>query len=383
MVGPIRLHGLCETKRILLLAIFIPFSLAPFGANHVLQAQGIGLELHNTLMPASGGMGGASLARPQDLQSALAGNPATLARFRGTQFSTGASWLEPTFNLQHDGGILPGIGAFSAKSESEGNLIGGFAVAQDLRAIDIPATIGAGLFASAGAGLNFNDVPQSNGTADVFSVLQLGSTAALDLTDRLSAGASIMLGTGSLYGPFVGVSSSAYDYALRGSLGLNYDLGCRSTFGVYYQTEQSYNFDNAIRLQLPGGGFGVFQDIDLELPRNIGIGYANESLMDGRLLLAVDVLYKNWSDTDLFGALYDNQWAFLLGTQYAMNDRIRLRLGYVYAENIMLANPGNSAGGITPPGAQAAIQYIQAQFPAMNQHRFFRRIRCPRRDARH
>ncbi len=41
-------------------------------------AQGFGVELHNTLMPASGGMGGVSIASPQDLPSALHGNPATL-----------------------------------------------------------------------------------------------------------------------------------------------------------------------------------------------------------------------------------------------------------------------------------------------------------------
>ncbi len=33
--------------------------------------QSFGIELHNTMMPASGGMAGASLARPQDVQSAM------------------------------------------------------------------------------------------------------------------------------------------------------------------------------------------------------------------------------------------------------------------------------------------------------------------------
>ena len=46
----------------------------------VAWTQSFGVELRNTLMPASGGMGGASMARPQDVQSAVNGNPATLAR---------------------------------------------------------------------------------------------------------------------------------------------------------------------------------------------------------------------------------------------------------------------------------------------------------------
>jgi hypothetical protein len=45
--------------------------------------QTFGLELHNNAMPASGGMGGASVSRPQDIQSAIAGNPATLRQFKG------------------------------------------------------------------------------------------------------------------------------------------------------------------------------------------------------------------------------------------------------------------------------------------------------------
>ena len=61
------------------------------------SAQSFGVELHNTLMPASGAMGGASLAQPQDLVSALNGNPATLTQFQGTQFTFSGSWAEPTF----------------------------------------------------------------------------------------------------------------------------------------------------------------------------------------------------------------------------------------------------------------------------------------------
>ncbi len=55
-------------------------------------AQSFGTELQNTMMPASGGMGGVSIARPQDLTSALNANPASLRQFRGTQVSFGGGW---------------------------------------------------------------------------------------------------------------------------------------------------------------------------------------------------------------------------------------------------------------------------------------------------
>ena len=49
--------------------------------------QTFGIEPHNTLMPASGAMGGVSIARPQDLTSAINANPAALTQFKGTQFT--------------------------------------------------------------------------------------------------------------------------------------------------------------------------------------------------------------------------------------------------------------------------------------------------------
>ena len=52
-----------------------------------------------------------------------------------------------------------------------------------------------------------------------------------------------------------------------------------------------------------------------------------------------------------------------------MTRKIRLRLGYAYAENIMLDLPSTDVGGVLPPDALLGVQYIQAQFPAINEHR--------------
>ena len=58
--------------------------------------QSFGIELHNTVTPAAGAMGGVCLARPQGVMSAVNGNPATLTQFEGTQFMVGGAWSEPT-----------------------------------------------------------------------------------------------------------------------------------------------------------------------------------------------------------------------------------------------------------------------------------------------
>jgi long-chain fatty acid transport protein len=79
---------------------FFVFTLAVLtGSASSAFGQSFGVELHNTLMPASGGMGGVSIARPQDLTSAMNANPGSLTQFRGTQFAFGGGWAEPTFNL--------------------------------------------------------------------------------------------------------------------------------------------------------------------------------------------------------------------------------------------------------------------------------------------
>src|SRR5262245_1666405 len=77
--------------------------LVAFGAlalSRSAAAQSFGVELNNTLMPASGAMAGASIALPQDLTSGLNANPATLTQFQGTQFLFGGAWAEPTFNVE-------------------------------------------------------------------------------------------------------------------------------------------------------------------------------------------------------------------------------------------------------------------------------------------
>src|SRR5262249_40679361 len=81
------------------------------------QAQSFGVDLRNTLMPASGGMAGTSIAAPQDLVSAVNANAAALTQYHGTQFTLGGAFVGSTFNLEQTV-AAPAIGVdpFSAKS---------------------------------------------------------------------------------------------------------------------------------------------------------------------------------------------------------------------------------------------------------------------------
>ena len=90
--------------------------------------------------------------------------------------------------------------------------------------------------------------------------------------------------------------------------------------------------------------------------------------MNGRLLLAADLIYKNWDDTDFFGAIYEDQWALSFGSQYRLNQRIRLRIGYAYNEDPTRDTVPGDIGGI-PLGDIPTVQYIQGEFAAITQHR--------------
>jgi long-chain fatty acid transport protein len=96
---------------------------------------------------------------------------------------------------------------------------------------------------------------------------------------------------------------------------------------------------------------------------------ANSSLFDGRLLVALDAIYLMWDTADFWKSIYRNQWIMQLGGQYELNDRVKLRAGYVLAENPIDDNVGTTVGGVPVPGGVPAVKYTQAQFGVINENR--------------
>lgn len=332
----------------------------------VAKAQTFGIELHNNLMPASGGMAGASLSRPQDLQSAINGNPATLRQFQGTQFSFGGAWADANYNVsQADPLPLLGVTPFNAKSDTPGALLGNIGLTQDMDLFGLPATLGMGLMSNAGAGVDFREVTASNGTSAQYLALDMVAGAGLDLTEQLSLGASFAIGTSYLDGPFVDLGGMTPAYGVRGSVGVNYQLSPATSLGAYWQSKKNFDFKNAALI----GSGSTPVDVAFDHPMNVGVGIANSSLLDGRLLLAVDAIYKVHSEADFLKAIYKDQWAVQIGSQFAATERVRLRLGYAYNENPMKGAQPVSIGGVTLPDGVPAVRYVQGQFAAITQHR--------------
>jgi long-chain fatty acid transport protein len=332
-------------------------------------AQTFGVELNNNVMPASGGMGGVSIARPQDFLSGINGNTATLTQFKGTQFTFSGAWAEATFNQTQTANIpvigQPIVTPFSAKNSAPGSAVANIGVTQELSELGLPATIGIGFVTTSGALTNYTHVPESGGTGTGLFVFNLPVSLGVDLTDRWSVGTSVALGIGIYDAPFVGVSNMVMDYGLRASFGTNYQLNDCNSIGGYYQTKQNFDFQNGFIIN-PGLGQIPF-DVAVDMPENLGFGIANTALMDGRLLLGADLLYKLWENTDTFGVLYENQFALQLGTQYSIG-RYRLRSGYTWAQDPINDSPGPNIGGVVQPDIRA-IRHVQGLLAVTSEHR--------------
>lgn len=329
-------------------------------------AQTYGIDFRNTLMPASGGMAGTSVAAPQDFISAINGNAAALTQFEGTHFTIGGAFAGPTARLsQADPIPLLGVDPFSEKSSTPGAIVPAIGVSQELDGLALPTTVGLAVLGAAGGGASYAQDPASNGTSSYLLFLEFAPSVAVELTERLSVGATMFIGDGYVSGPFVGVSSMTNAYALRAGVGIDYRLGDASRIGAYYLSTQAFRFPNEAILLNQARAI----DVDMGLPQTVGLGVSNESLMDGRLLLAADALFLDWESAALFGTIYRPQWVMQLGAQYRATDALTLRAGYALAENPIDPNVGTSLGPVPVPGGIQAVKYLQSQFAIVNRHR--------------
>lgn len=326
--------------------------------------QGYGTDTQNVLTPAAGGMAGVSVALPQDGPAAVFGNPATLGQFKGTQFTLGGAWVEgyPTVTRH---GFLDPEENFSVTSRAEGFVIPQITVTQDLRERGLPGTLGLGLAGTSGLGAEYRGKAPAGSFINDFSaeylVLGLNAGAGFEITERLSAGATLTLGTGFQQLGLVPNSAMVHDYALRGTFGIDYLLSSVNTVGAFYQTKEGFTYPDAILIN------DTYRDVRLDQPETIGLGIANRGLMDGDLLLAADVYYKLWEDAAGFGDLFVNQWAFALGAQLTQG-RLKYRAGYSYNTNPINHDVGESFSGL--PLLQDRLYVLQASETAViNQHR--------------
>ncbi len=353
------------------LAIGLLASLAISGTAY---AGPYGYDLHNVLAPRSGGMAGTSIARPLDNVSAIFGNPAALTDWTGTEFTFGATYYKPEVRLDHYGGFgLPtlagnvpqaSIDVFGAGESTaapgtaitnqffddavngnEGYIVPQVGVTQDLRPLGLPAVLGAGLTAVSGIGVEFRHVEETLGLGAEFIVLGANFSLGWELNEQVSIGGAATVTYAYLDLGLAATSGVTHDTGMRGTLGITYDDIVPGTrLGLFYMTELQHVFDDIIAVPdfdvpRPGNleGYGEvgkvrYASIPIEEPRTIGIGISNETFMDGNLLIAADVMWKNWEEADFWGDVYEDQMVYSIGAEMKMGNW-RFRGGYGYADD--------------------------------------------------
>lgn len=325
----------------------------------IVRAGPYGYDLHNVLAPASGAMAGTSIARPQDTVSAVFGNPAGLSEFKGSQFTFGATFYMPEVDLQHDGSVTGT--AFEETSGTDIFPVPEVAVTQDLRGLEIPGTLGLGLTAVSGIGSEFRANPASLGAGAEFIIFGVNAGAGFEVTDNLNLGVSATISFAQLDLGLASTSAEAHDLGLRATVGLTYDIG-DTTIGGFYQSEQKHEYDSIISTSS-----GVFTNLVVEQPQNVGIGIANNSLMGGDLLLMADYMFKNWEEADFWQDLYEDQNVYSIGAQLTSGNW-KWRAGLGYADDPTKENATAPIGPLTQvnsafgdiPLSDPVIQYLQA-----------------------
>lgn len=338
------------------------------------QAANYGTDLNLTMMPASGGMAGVGIAAPLEPAAALYGNPGSLVQFGdATRFSFGATYYSPSVHVSHDGSVTGA--AWSADSKINPYLVPTVAVTMPLGPNDV---IGAGLGVVSGVGSDFRGAggphpagcPAGGGVFCTSASLDPNSELlvfganvgyAHRFGNGLALGAAVTLAQGYAQLPLNSDTSSVHAFGARATVGATYEAGA-TTLGGYYRSPLQIKYRN-----LTNDGPGRFNDFKIEQPQEVALGLAHRGLMGGALLLAADVVWKDWSSASFYRDFYRSQTVVALGAQLTTG-AAQWRVGYSQVNNPMKKNPGNSIGGVgsfglngvSIPISPAVIQYFQA-----------------------
>jgi long-chain fatty acid transport protein len=213
-----------------------------------------------------------------------------------------------------------------------------------------------------------------------------------------------------------GSGTMTHDIGFRATMGARMKVMPGLTVGAYVQTEQPHEYDNLHVTSMAGQGFhtGITngaisatyvtdgnnirrsqgavicnqtsgnvcrQDVRVEQPMNIGLGFAFDGLMNGNLLVMADITHKAWSDARFFNEFYDDQEVYSVGLQLTQGP-MKFRLGYGYADDPLKDTVADGVqiktiGGVNTNGSTYTstmyplfMSYFQAmETPVIYKHR--------------
>lgn len=320
------------------------------------MAANFGTDLNLTMMPAAGGMGGVGIASPQGVAAAVFGNPASIHQFKGTHFMLGGTFYHPDVKVEHDGIGLKWSGDSKAGPYLLPNVAATHQISDSL-------TLGTGISTISGVGSDFRGV---RGSLDPLAeIIVFGANAGLayQVNSHFTLGAMATIGFGLGQAGLVENTASTSGFGIRGTLGASYQIN-DTTFGAYLRTPLAIEYDNMVKY-----AESSYHNPTFEQPGEIAIGISNQSLMSGKLLLAMDIVYKDWDSAEGYEDIYDSQTVFAFGAQLRSGP-LKWRLGFIHADSPIKKSVGNSVGDIdalyisalggTVPMNSGLVQYVQA-----------------------
>jgi long-chain fatty acid transport protein len=333
---------------------------APAGATNGMEMIGYN--------PRAVGMGGADIAVDSDAQ-AVSCNPAVICGQAPNSATVGATVLMPHLNLQDGGGNdVDGEQQYFAMP-----LLG---YVHTLATV--PLTLGLGVYAQGGMGVDFKDVNTGMGTQDRLmsevAFLRLNPIVTYKPADWISVGATVMVGYAQMKFDFFPQTSSAgrdgqpntgddfagmsvrdlHSFGFAGKVGTQVKISPTVRFGAAYTSETAIDLDNG-DATLNFGGNKVKYDAkmdDFTWPQELEFGVAY--LPVPGLTIAADAKWINWSDAIKTPVLkisdpnaagapqqiavpfvmeWDDQWVFAIGAEYVINPKHTVRAGFNYGKN--------------------------------------------------
>lgn len=304
------------------------------------------------------GLGGATMARKPDA-SVLSSNPAAMTRLDGTHIQVGITGVIPHGEMDFTDGPSTGRGAGS--SDKVKSKVWPVPSAYFTHQVNERLFLGIGEFSRFGLGFEYPG--DWGGRYNIYDVSVVTASVNPNLAYKVTDKLSLAVGAEFMYVDItlkkkvpsagLGIPGPNFDIDFENStdnvehafnFALHYQFNDQWAAGAAYRTRLKHNIDGKLRVDPNLGGPLVDQNFTatVYMPDSASFGVSYSPIP--KLSVEVGAIWTHWSRfTDLdfqFDYLpkaynkkyWDNTWRFNIGIEYALNDWIDLRAGYVWDE---------------------------------------------------
>jgi long-chain fatty acid transport protein len=318
---------------------------------------------------ANAAMGGAGVAVPSDVLSALHNNPALLTRLEDQHFSLSILYLDGDSSAA--GTVQTPFGSFGGETDNESDPFLIPALGWSRSSEERPWSLGVGVLGIAGFASDFPQdlnnplfAPEPSGFGPVtsdYQLLQVPLSWAVEVNERFALGLALVGGYATLQAsPFGGGApdctgpttcffprlDEASAFGVGGRLGLLYSPRPDVHLGLTYTSPivfEDFTWDTTVR-NPDRPDFGAPREVrfNVDVPQTLAAGFGYTP--GERFKLGFDVKWINYSDTDGFeggfdpttlaanGLDWDDIVVLALGAEVRIGREAALRFGWNHTD---------------------------------------------------